>query len=113
MCLCGMLAAEYATLPSTMQDGVHYFFDAHGAWLVEVMMTGRTHKQLALNGAPAGAARLLVLALEGAMLLARSRWGSVQLRSVVTNSLNGLGASPADAAQASRLSLQRRGSAAQ
>src|SRR5271154_4277237 len=29
MCLCGMLAAEYATLPAPMQDGLTRFFDAN------------------------------------------------------------------------------------
>src|SRR5208282_4584630 len=31
MCLCGMLAADYATLPKPMRDGVQRFFDANEA----------------------------------------------------------------------------------
>src|SRR5688572_13631198 len=33
MCLCGMLAAEYATLPSTMQEELRRFFDVNERWL--------------------------------------------------------------------------------
>ena len=33
MCLCGMLAAEYATLPRPMRDAMLHFFDANQAWL--------------------------------------------------------------------------------
>src|SRR5271165_1927632 len=32
MCLCGMLAAEYATLPAPMQEGLTSFFDANERW---------------------------------------------------------------------------------
>ena len=33
MCLCGMLAAEYQTLPQPMQDAVIGFFDQNESWL--------------------------------------------------------------------------------
>jgi TetR/AcrR family transcriptional regulator, transcriptional repressor for nem operon len=82
MCLCGMLGAEYATLPTAMQDGVRRFFDANEAWLVHLLSSGRKKKQLAFAGPPIEAARLLVSALEGGMLLARSRNDLAQMRSV-------------------------------
>src|SRR3712207_4553843 len=34
MCLCGMLAAEYETLPQPMRDAVLRFFDENDTWLV-------------------------------------------------------------------------------
>lgn len=37
MCLCGMLAAEYATLPEPMQTQLHLFFDANERWLTAVL----------------------------------------------------------------------------
>ena len=37
MCLCGMLASDFATLPSSMKDAVKRFFDANEAWLAEVL----------------------------------------------------------------------------
>src|ERR1700733_14155224 len=33
MCLCGMLAAEYATLPAPMQERLKLFFNANERWL--------------------------------------------------------------------------------
>jgi TetR/AcrR family transcriptional regulator, transcriptional repressor for nem operon len=82
MCLCGMLGAEYATLPTAMQEGVRRFFDANEAWLVHMLTGGRKKKQLAFAGPPIEVARLIVSALEGGMLLARSRRDFSQLRSV-------------------------------
>ena len=91
MCLCGMLAAEYATLPDPMQNSVRKFFDANEAWLVQVLVSGRKKKQLAFTGTPIETASLLVAALEGAMLLARSRRDTNQLRSVARQLLASLG----------------------
>jgi len=93
MCLCGMLAAEYATLPAPMQEGICRFFEANEAWLEQVLTTGRKNKQLTFTGTAIDCARLLVSALEGAMLLARSRRDTGQLRSVATHLLAGLGVS--------------------
>lgn len=72
LCLCGMLAAEYGTLPEAMRDRVQRFFDANEAWLANVLDRGRTAKKLRFEGTPVAAARMLVGALEGAMLVARS-----------------------------------------
>src|ERR1700749_1981481 len=33
MCLCGMLAAEYETLPTPMRDAILDFFDRNQVWL--------------------------------------------------------------------------------
>lgn len=72
LCLCGMLAAEYATLPGSMRDSVTRFFDANDTWLSKVLETGRQRKTLQFQGAPLETARFIVSSLEGAMLLARS-----------------------------------------
>jgi TetR/AcrR family transcriptional regulator, transcriptional repressor for nem operon len=72
MCLCGMLAAEYATLPKTVRSEVTRFFDANEAWLTNTLEQGRQQKDLKLVGPSREAARLLIAALEGAMMLARS-----------------------------------------
>lgn len=72
MCLCGMLAAEQATLPVSMQEGVKQFFDANEAWLVRVFEEGRGAGLLRREGPVRDAARLFLGALEGAMLIARS-----------------------------------------
>jgi TetR/AcrR family transcriptional repressor of nem operon len=72
MCLCGILAAEYATLPKSVKLEVTRFFDANEAWLTAVLEQGRKDSSLTFSGPAVEAARLLVAALEGAMMLARS-----------------------------------------
>jgi TetR/AcrR family transcriptional regulator, transcriptional repressor for nem operon len=72
MCLCGMLAAEYATLPKSVKAEVTRFFDANEVWLAAVMQSGAQSEGLKLASPPAEAARLMIAALEGAMMLARS-----------------------------------------
>jgi TetR/AcrR family transcriptional repressor of nem operon len=91
MCLCGMLAADYATLPKAMKDEVRRFFDANETWLVEVVESGRVNKEIAFSGSAVEAARLLVAALEGAMLLARSQGDPARLRSAADQLLADLG----------------------
>jgi len=75
MCLCGMLAAEYQTLPEPMRDAVIGFFDENETWVERVLAGGREEGTLAFEGPPREAARLIVSALEGAMLVARPYGG--------------------------------------
>src|SRR5437899_10352892 len=72
MCLCGMLAADYTTLPTGMRAGVKEFFDLNESWLARVFEEGRKHGVLRFRGPPLDSARLLLGSLEGAMLVARS-----------------------------------------
>jgi TetR/AcrR family transcriptional repressor of nem operon len=72
MCLCGMLAAEYDTLPAPMQDELRLFFDANEAWLAAALEDGRRAGELAFRGSAKQRARIVVGALEGAMLVARA-----------------------------------------
>jgi TetR/AcrR family transcriptional repressor of nem operon len=71
LCLCGMLAAEYQTLPKPMRESVMRFFDDNERWLTRIVETGRAAGQLRFAGSPQEAARMIVCGLEGAMLLAR------------------------------------------
>jgi TetR/AcrR family transcriptional repressor of nem operon len=71
MCLCGMLAAEYQTLPDPMRDAVIAFIDANEAWVERVLTEGQNAGTIALAGPASDAARLIVSGLEGAMLVAR------------------------------------------
>jgi TetR/AcrR family transcriptional repressor of nem operon len=72
MCLCGMLASDYATLAKPVKDGVRHFFDRNEEWLVAVLAAGREGGTLRFAGEPAVVARTLIGSLEGAMMLARS-----------------------------------------
>jgi TetR/AcrR family transcriptional repressor of nem operon len=71
MCLCGMLAADYATLPAPMRDAVVRFFDLNEAWLGRVLEDGRGQGAVQFSGSARTEARLIIGALEGAMLVAR------------------------------------------
>ncbi len=71
MCLCGMLAAEYQTLPEPMREAVIGFFDANETWLAWVLKSGVEAGSLSFAGSAEDTARMLVGALEGALLVAR------------------------------------------
>jgi TetR/AcrR family transcriptional regulator, transcriptional repressor for nem operon len=72
MCLCGMFAAEYATLPAPMQRELRRFFDSNEQWLTAVLEQGRKAAELSFWDPPQERARVFLGALEGAMLVARS-----------------------------------------
>src|SRR5580700_3487489 len=58
MCLCGMMAAEYETLPPPMQDAVVRFFDENERWLARVLEQGRMEGTLTFPGPPKETARM-------------------------------------------------------
>jgi TetR/AcrR family transcriptional repressor of nem operon len=71
MCLCGMLAAEYETLPNPIRDAVIAFLDQNETWLESVLERGRREGGLRFAGSAREAAQSIVSGLEGAMLVAR------------------------------------------
>ena len=91
MCLCGMLAAEYATLPAPMQAELRRFFDDNERWLTAVLDEGRRAGNLQFNDTPQERARLVLGVLEGAMLVARSYGDERRFRSAADHLLAELG----------------------
>ena len=75
MCLCGMLAAEFITLPKTMQTALDEFFKLNERWLIGVLEDGRTSGSLRFEGAAIDAAQFIIGSLEGSMMMARSHGG--------------------------------------
>jgi TetR/AcrR family transcriptional repressor of nem operon len=73
MCLCGMLAAEYETLPEPMQDSIVRFFELSEEWLARVLSSGRRDGSMSFSGSPRDAAKGIIGGLEGAMLVARAQ----------------------------------------
>jgi TetR/AcrR family transcriptional repressor of nem operon len=71
MCMCGILAAEYQTLPEQMRRAVVRFFDDNHAWLAGVLAEGRAANTLTITGAIDETAQSILGTLEGAMLVAR------------------------------------------
>ncbi len=72
MCLCGMLAADYHTLPEPMRHAVIRFFDHNETWLAGVIDQGRADGTLQVDGANREIAQMIIGTLEGAMLVART-----------------------------------------
>lgn len=72
MCLCGMLAADYHTLPEPMRHAVITFFDRNEKWVAELIDQGRRDRSLHVDGASREVAQMIIGTLEGAMLIART-----------------------------------------
>lgn len=72
MCLCGMLAADYATLEPDIVHDLRLSLIDHEVWLAAVLATGRAAGSLHFDGEERDEARSLLAALEGALLLARA-----------------------------------------
>jgi TetR/AcrR family transcriptional repressor of nem operon len=90
MCLCGMLAAEYDTLPAPMREAIVGFFDANEAWLTGVLEQGREEGALRLDGSASDAAQTIVSGLEGALLIARPYGDIARFEAASTRLLTGL-----------------------
>ena len=72
MCLCGMLAAEITALARPLRSALRRFFDENESWLARMLERGRRAGDFTFNGSAAAQARLVLGALEGSMLVARS-----------------------------------------
>lgn len=90
MCLCGMLAAEFETLPEPMRALVVGFFDDNEIWLSKVLEQGRRDGSLTFPGSTRQAARFAIAALEGSMLVARPFGGVMRFRKAVSSLVAGL-----------------------
>lgn len=93
MCLCGMMAADIATLPKAVRTEIRRFFDENEAWLVRVLRAGQKARTLRLAAGPEVEARLLTMGLEGAMLVARSYGEVRRFEEIADRLLAGLGIS--------------------
>jgi TetR/AcrR family transcriptional repressor of nem operon len=98
MCLCGMLAAEYQTLPAAMQREVTTFFEQNTAWLTGVLDQGRDEGTLRFAGAAEDAAGMVLGALEGALLICRMDGSVERFRTTAARLLAGLRVQPAEVA---------------
>jgi len=90
MCLCGIMAAEYETLPDRMKDAIVRFFDDNETWLTRVLDQGREDGALRFTGPPSQTARTIVSCLEGAMLVARPYGDITRFETAASQLLSGL-----------------------
>jgi TetR/AcrR family transcriptional repressor of nem operon len=75
MCLCGILAAEYQTLPASMRAAVRSFFERNETWLAAVLRQGVARGEVTAVEPLEDSARLVIDTLEGAMMIARAHEG--------------------------------------
>lgn len=90
MCLCGMLASEYSTLPKRMQDAVVRYFDDNETWLERVLAQGRADGTLRFTGYARETAQMILSSLEGAMLVARPYADVPRFQSAATRLLTSI-----------------------
>lgn len=72
LCLCGMLATEFATLPEAVREEVRAFYQETEGWLAWVLEEGRSTGAFRFEEEPAVVARTFLATLEGAMIAART-----------------------------------------
>ncbi len=90
MCLCGMMAADYQTLPEPMRATVVQFFLDNETWLARILEQGERDGTIDTNGSSEAAARMLVASLEGAMLVARPFHDSARFQAASRTLIAGL-----------------------
>jgi TetR/AcrR family transcriptional repressor of nem operon len=95
MCLCGMLAAEYETLPEPIREAILRFFDESESWLAEVLEQGERDGTLRLGARARDEARGIVSGLEGALLVARPYGDVDRFEAAAASLLQRLTATPA------------------
>jgi TetR/AcrR family transcriptional repressor of nem operon len=91
MCLCGMLASEFHTLPQPMQGALDHFFELIETWLSGVLEEGRDQGLLAFDGSALEMAQFLVAALEGAMMLSRAHGNDTRFTTAAKHLLADIG----------------------
>jgi TetR/AcrR family transcriptional regulator, transcriptional repressor for nem operon len=90
MCLCGMLAAEYETVPGPIRSAVIDFLDHNEAWLTVVLEQGQREGTLSFQHSAVCTARSIVSGLEGALLIARPYGAVTRFESAANQLLTGL-----------------------
>lgn len=90
MCMCGILAAEYQTLPGPMRSAVIGFFDENQRWLADLLSRGKRERTLKFKGSPEDVAQGILSTLEGAMLVARPYGDLARFNAAAGQLLTGL-----------------------
>jgi TetR/AcrR family transcriptional repressor of nem operon len=90
MCLCGMLAAEYQTLPAGIRESVMAFFDENETWLERLLELGRDDGTLRFDGSAREVARMVLSGLEGALLVAQPYRDITRFQTTAATLISGL-----------------------
>lgn len=71
-CLCAVLATEVDLLPEALRTDIARFFTKHIVWLERVLADGKANGTIVAGIDPAAGARMIVAALEGALMMERA-----------------------------------------
>lgn len=82
-CLCAAYAAELASLPDPLREGLARFFAKHVAFIERILVEGRRDGDLRADLDPAAHARLVVATLEGALMMERALDGAAGFTAVL------------------------------
>jgi TetR/AcrR family transcriptional regulator, transcriptional repressor for nem operon len=72
MCLCGMSAAEWSSIGDAGQEEVTEFLSEQRRWLTATLSDGLNHAEFDDDLEPPSQAEIMLVALEGALLLAHA-----------------------------------------
>ncbi|WP_144630616.1 TetR/AcrR family transcriptional regulator [Bordetella genomosp. 13] len=71
VCMCGMLTADFNSVPDSVRHALQNFYRQHENWLAKVFAEGARDGTLKSSGDPQTDARTLFSALQGALLASR------------------------------------------
>ena len=86
-CLCGMLASDIMAMPEAASEFLHEFFCTSEDWIAKVLRQGIKDKDIRKKVHPESAAAHFLAALEGGLLIARTRKDAVYMQAVLDNAL--------------------------
>ena len=84
VCLCGALSGEVLALPRELRARVALFFKSHQQWLTQILKRGAARGEFKLTESAAKTARLVLGALQGALLVQRTTGDTSQLKDVIS-----------------------------
>jgi len=82
VCLCIMLASDNESLPDDIISEVKKFFNENEIWLAKLLKQGQTNNKFEFSSSPSDTAKLILSALEGAMIIAESMDDLSRLESI-------------------------------
>jgi TetR/AcrR family transcriptional repressor of nem operon len=83
VCLCGALAGEFLSLPPDMREAVSSFFRQHENWLENLLEKGRSAGEFRFDASARDLSRLIFSALQGGLILRRSKGDADQLDNII------------------------------
>lgn len=89
-CLCAVLAMDADQFPEALSTDIAFFFSKHITWLQSVLIEGQKNNTICTRIDPGASARMIVAALQGALMMQRTLPDSRGFRMVVESLKLGL-----------------------